>query len=136
MEKCLKRDNVDARYVQGILEYFAKNKIYIGLHHLRVAAKRGHKEARFIYGVLLMSLGTTEKGKKYLKKLKNEHGVATLETIWSTIRTSLKGAELHMKKVYHQSQAKMIPEINCHQSAPITACPNCFHRRSSMSLSL
>ena len=127
MESFLRRNNVDAHYVQGILEYFEGKNIFIDLHHLRVAARRGHKEGRFIYAVLLMSLGIADKGKKALTKLTNEHGLATVECIWGNVRSSLNGIDLQMKKVYHQSVAKMTPGPNCHPPELKTACSACFH---------
>lgn len=127
MESCLRSNNVNVHYLQGIVEYFGKNNVFIGLHHLRVAAKGGHKAGRFLYGILLMNLGMADKGKKVLTRLTNEHGGATVELIWGNVRSSLNGFDLDMKKVYHQSLAKMTPVLDCCPPELNTPCSSCFH---------
>ncbi|XP_013669600.2 F-box protein At2g35280-like [Brassica napus] len=52
MDSLLGANNVDAHYVKGISEYFRFGNHFLGLHHLRLASKGNHKEARYLYGVL------------------------------------------------------------------------------------
>ena len=63
MESLLAANNLDVHYVKGMCEYFYFDNHFFGLHHLRLASKGDHKEAKYLYGFLLMALGMIEKGK-------------------------------------------------------------------------
>uniref|UniRef100_A0A0D3ACL8 At2g35280-like TPR domain-containing protein n=1 Tax=Brassica oleracea var. oleracea TaxID=109376 RepID=A0A0D3ACL8_BRAOL len=62
MESLLASNHLDAHYVKGMCEYFDLDNPVLGLHHLRIASKGAHKEAKYLYGVLLMA--TDELGKR------------------------------------------------------------------------
>ncbi|CAF1929096.1 hypothetical protein HID58_066417 [Brassica napus] len=64
MESILAANNLDAHYVK---------------------AKRDHKEAKYLYGVLHMALGMIEKGKKILTKLTEDEGLDSVEMSWENI---------------------------------------------------
>lgn len=46
MDSCLKANNTNSNFFKGMLEYFHCQNQFLGLHHIRLAAKGGHKEGR------------------------------------------------------------------------------------------
>ncbi|WZZ78207.1 hypothetical protein YC2023_098779 [Brassica napus] len=105
VETCIKANNVDAHFVKGMLEYFQSQNQILGQHHIHTASEGGHLQGRYVYGVLLMAIGQTEKGR------------------------SLEHPLLHMKDIYVSSILKMWPDLNCHSQEEVdnTVCANCFH---------
>ncbi|CAN6892358.1 unnamed protein product [Brassica oleracea] len=70
VETCIKANNVDAHFVKGMLEYFQSQNQILGQHHIHTASEGGHLQGRYVYGVLLMAIGQTEKGVKIINKSK------------------------------------------------------------------
>uniref|UniRef100_M4CS45 Uncharacterized protein n=1 Tax=Brassica campestris TaxID=3711 RepID=M4CS45_BRACM len=58
-----------------------------------------HKEAKYLYGVLLMALGMIEKGKKILTKLTEDDGLDPVEMSWENVQESLSQLNVRMKDV-------------------------------------
>lgn len=88
-------------------EYFYFDNYFLGLHHLRLASKGDHKEAKYLYGVLLMALGMIEKGKKILTKLTEDDGLDSVEMSWENVQESLSQLNVRMKDVYVDSYMSM-----------------------------
>ncbi|CAF1701756.1 unnamed protein product [Brassica oleracea] len=127
MDSCLKANNVDAHFVKGMLEYFHSQNQFLGLHHIRIASKGGHLKGRYVYGVLLMAIGQTEKGVKIINKLTDEQGFSVVEDCMANFQRSLERPDLHMKDIYVSSLLKMWPDLNCHPPEDNTVCSNCLH---------
>lgn len=55
------------------IEYFSSRRTELGLEYLQRAAGKGHPEASYVYGIILMSRGgeSTQHGLKLLSSLKN-----------------------------------------------------------------
>lgn len=88
-------------------EYFYFDNHFLGLHHLRLASKGDHKEAKYLYGVLHMALGMIEKGKKILTKLTEDDGLDSVEMSWENVQESLSQLNVRMKDVYVDSYMSM-----------------------------
>ncbi|CAF2101018.1 hypothetical protein HID58_019366 [Brassica napus] len=72
MDACLKADNTDAHFVKGMIQFFQSQNQVLGLHHIHIASKSGHLQGRYIFGVLLMAIGETDKGIKIINNLTEE----------------------------------------------------------------
>ncbi|XP_013689242.2 F-box protein At2g35280-like [Brassica napus] len=127
MESLLASNNLDAHYVKGMCEYFDLGNPDLGLYHLRIASKGAHKEAKYLYGVLLMATGMISKGKKILSKLTEDIGLDSVETSWENVQASLSHLTVEMKEVYVDSLISMEPELNCHPPGVNTVCYKCYH---------
>ncbi|KAH0847095.1 hypothetical protein HID58_091812 [Brassica napus] len=112
---------------QGLLEFFHRENESLGLHHLRLSSKGGHKEATFIYGVVLMALGMTEKGMNIINKLNDKEGPIILDSLWTNIQNSLEHINVTMKTAYVTSLKMMKPVLPCHPHDMNTFCPTCFY---------
>ncbi|CAN6917108.1 unnamed protein product [Brassica oleracea] len=108
-------------------EYFDLGNPVLGLYHLRIASKGAHKEAKYLYGVLLMATGMISKGKKILSKLTEDIGLESVETSWDNVQASLSHLTVEMKEVYVDSLISMEPELNCHPPGVNTVCYKCYH---------
>lgn len=127
MGELLASNNLDAHYVKGMCEFFGSDDPVLGIHHLRLAAKGAHKEAKYLYGVLSMALGMVNKGKKILSKLTDAVGVCSIEAIWENVHASLSHLHVEMKDVYVDSLIIMGPPLNCHPPGVNTVCAECYH---------
>lgn len=127
MDRCLEAINVDANFIKGILKFFHYENQFLGLHHIRKAAKSGHTEARYVYSVLLMAIGQTEKGIKIINKLTDQEGIAAVDSCCTNMQISLQDINLSMKKIFVVSLLKMKPVDNCHPPEINTACSTCYH---------
>ncbi|CAA7043297.1 unnamed protein product [Microthlaspi erraticum] len=75
--RCLKNENPEALYRQGLIDCFhldnndEQNNINRGIACLSKAAKKGNQEAQFVYGMILICLAekTKQKGFKILSSL-------------------------------------------------------------------
>ncbi|WZZ27423.1 hypothetical protein YC2023_010824 [Brassica napus] len=112
---------------QYLLRYFDLGNPVLGLYHLRIASKGAHKEAKYLYGVLLMATGMISKGKKILSKLTEDIGLESVETSWDNVQASLSHLTVEMKEVYVDSLISMEPELNCHPPGVNTVCYKCYH---------
>ncbi|KAL3725818.1 hypothetical protein ACJRO7_030795 [Eucalyptus globulus] len=54
IERCIKCDNLDALYTQGLYEYVSFMKVELGMELLRKAAQIGHLGASYVVGLLLI----------------------------------------------------------------------------------
>ncbi|CAN6891016.1 unnamed protein product [Brassica oleracea var. botrytis] len=72
MDACIKADNIDAHFVKGMIQFFQSQNQVLGLHHIHIASKSGHLQGRYIFGVLLMAIGETDKGIKIINDLTEE----------------------------------------------------------------
>ncbi|XP_010418540.1 PREDICTED: putative F-box protein At1g67623 [Camelina sativa] len=70
-KRCRKNGNPEALYRKGFIYYFLQNREHKGLKHLAKAAEKGHKEAKYVYGLILICLGgqTKQKGFKILSSV-------------------------------------------------------------------
>ncbi|KAG2295345.1 hypothetical protein Bca52824_042014 [Brassica carinata] len=58
-----------AHYIRGIHEYFEKNNIDVGLHHIRIAAEGSYDNTVYLYGVIMLSTGHPTIGEEMLNSL-------------------------------------------------------------------
>ncbi|KAI7993357.1 putative F-box protein [Camellia lanceoleosa] len=70
---CIQSGNFEALYRQGMVEYFSHMRMESGLEHLKRAAEKGHVEASYVYGMILLSRGgqSTKQGLKLLNAMNN-----------------------------------------------------------------
>ncbi|KAJ7955089.1 F-box protein [Quillaja saponaria] len=54
LRRCEEAGNAEALFRRGMLEYFTHVRRELGTKYLRMAAQKGHMEARYVYGILLM----------------------------------------------------------------------------------
>nr|VDD00798.1 unnamed protein product [Brassica oleracea] len=55
-----------------MIQFFQSQNQVLGLHHIHIASKSGHLQGRYIFGVLLMAIGETDKGIKIINDLTEE----------------------------------------------------------------
>lgn len=69
---CRESDNTESLFREGLQEYFSyPNKENIGaLENLKMAMEKGHKEARYVYGMILLCANDDESRKQGLKHLR------------------------------------------------------------------
>ncbi|KAH0936778.1 hypothetical protein HID58_004239 [Brassica napus] len=127
MDSCLKANNVDANFVTGMLQYFHYRNQFLGMHHLRIASEAGHLQGRYVYGVLLMAIGQTEKGVRVINKFTDEKGIKTVENCIEDFQISLYRLDRNVKDIYVTSFIKMQPVHQCHPPEISTACSECHH---------
>ncbi|OAY34371.1 putative F-box protein At1g67623 [Manihot esculenta] len=72
LERCKKSGNPEALFRQGMIDFFSALKHDSGLKMLERAASKGHVEATYVYGILLVCHGAElrNKGVKLLSDLK------------------------------------------------------------------
>ncbi|KAH0851274.1 hypothetical protein HID58_017593 [Brassica napus] len=133
MDSCFSANNVDANFVTCMLQvdYFvftsdSRNQ-FLGMHHLRIASKAGHLQGRYVYGVLLMAIGQTEKGVRIINKLTDEKGIKAVENCIKEFPLSLDRLDRNVKDIYVTSFTKMKPDHQCHPPEINTACSECYH---------
>ncbi|CAN7087146.1 unnamed protein product [Brassica oleracea var. botrytis] len=56
-KRCRRNGNPEALYRKGIINYFRRNQKHKGLKLLSQAAKKGNKEATYVYGLILICGG-------------------------------------------------------------------------------
>ncbi|ESQ44824.1 hypothetical protein EUTSA_v10003316mg [Eutrema salsugineum] len=88
---CLLNGNVEAHYVQGILEYFQHNNPTVGLKHLKTAADGSYENGIYLYGILMLCRGEMDEVKAYLDKLQWQKDKKRADKCWRSIQTSLQG---------------------------------------------
>ncbi|KAL4638718.1 putative F-box protein At1g67623 [Castanea sativa] len=54
LELCLKFGNPESLFRQGVIDYFSLGRIKSGLEYLKRAADKGHLEATYVYGIILL----------------------------------------------------------------------------------
>ncbi|CAN7056900.1 unnamed protein product [Brassica rapa subsp. trilocularis] len=139
MDSCFSANNIDANFVTGmlqvdyfvllscVLQYFDSRNQFLGMHHLRTASKAGHLQGRYVYGVLLMAIGQTEKGVRIINKLTDEKGIKAVENCIKEFLLSLDRLDRNVKDIYVTSFTKMKPDHQCHPPEINTACSECYH---------
>ncbi|XP_013617972.1 PREDICTED: F-box protein At2g35280-like [Brassica oleracea var. oleracea] len=127
MDSCLKANNVHAHFVTGMLQYFDSPNQFLGMHHLRIASKAGHLQERYVYGVLLMAIGQTEKGVRIINKLTDEKGIETVKNCIQDFTLSLYRLDRNVMDIYVTSFTAMKPDHQCQPPEINTACLKCYH---------
>ncbi|XP_030451673.2 F-box protein At1g67340-like [Syzygium oleosum] len=71
IQRCIKCDNLEALYTQGLYEYISFVKVELGMELLKRAAQIGHLEASYVVGLLLIGKGGEfkEEGVRLLRKV-------------------------------------------------------------------
>ena len=54
LKLCLKFGNPESFFRQGVIDYFSLGRIKSGLEYLKRAADKGHLEATYVYGIILL----------------------------------------------------------------------------------
>ncbi|XP_010474189.1 PREDICTED: putative F-box protein At1g67623 [Camelina sativa] len=82
-KRCRKNGNPEALFRRGFLHYFLDNREHKGLKYLAKAAEKGNKEAKYVYGLILICLGgqTKQKGFKILSSLVKPLMSTTIEEL-------------------------------------------------------
>ncbi|KAI3800338.1 hypothetical protein L1987_28428 [Smallanthus sonchifolius] len=57
LTRCLNKGNSESLFRQGMIEYFKLVDIESGLEYLKRAVEKGHPEATYVYGMILLSSG-------------------------------------------------------------------------------
>ncbi|XP_058777038.1 putative F-box protein At1g67623 [Vicia villosa] len=74
LKRCVESENVESLYREGLREYFSyPNGNKGGLESLKFAAQKCHKEAMYVYGMILMcseNRDSRKQGVEYLRSLR------------------------------------------------------------------
>ncbi|KAG5521912.1 hypothetical protein RHGRI_034212 [Rhododendron griersonianum] len=72
LNQCVQIGNPEALYRQGMVEYFSSMRMESGLEKLRRASEKGHAEASYVYGIILVCMGgqSSVEGLKLLNAMK------------------------------------------------------------------
>ncbi|KAJ6757033.1 hypothetical protein OIU74_026315 [Salix koriyanagi] len=73
LDRCKENGNPEALFRQGMVEFFSSKKPESGFQHLKNAAIKGHAEAKYICGIILVCHGgqSKQEGIELLSSLKN-----------------------------------------------------------------
>ncbi|KAE8705732.1 P-loop containing nucleoside triphosphate hydrolases superfamily protein isoform 1 [Hibiscus syriacus] len=82
-KRCRAAKNAEALYRKGMVDFFSRKKPDSGLHCLKKATEKGHVEAMYAYGIILICLGgeLREQGLRVLSSLdleKSNKGVSKM----------------------------------------------------------
>ncbi|XP_057432113.1 putative F-box protein At1g67623 [Lotus japonicus] len=81
LKRCRKCGNIESLYREGLREYFDyPNGKIDGLEMLKVAAQKGHKEAKYVCGMILLCSKHKElrkQGLEYMRQLRNSKCVVS-----------------------------------------------------------
>lgn len=72
LNRCIDLGNPEAMFRQGMIEFFSLARIETGLEYLRRATEKGHVEATYVYGMILLSRGgqSSQQGLTILNSMK------------------------------------------------------------------
>ncbi|KAJ1378460.1 F-box-like domain superfamily [Sesbania bispinosa] len=72
LKRCRESENLESLYREGLQEYFSYPNGYIigGLESLKMAAQKGHKEAKYVYGMILLCSQDNEMRKEGLEYMR------------------------------------------------------------------
>ncbi|KAF5736984.1 F-box family protein [Tripterygium wilfordii] len=112
-ERCKSSGNAEAFYRLGMVEYFGDGSHESGLENLKKAVAKGHKEATYVYGIILLCEGgeSKEKGMELLCSMKNEKSLKGSSL--AARRERIKAALYRLWKI----NTKLVPkeELGCHR---------------------
>lgn len=126
MEMCLKENNPEAHYIEGLKEYFHFGNTAKGLFHLRSSADGDYANATYMYGLLMLSRGNLKEGKRYMATLGWRDNKQQVDRCWRRIRRSLRHFDISMKKRYVRNMLLLKPSKRCHVNDLDTRCKRCF----------
>ncbi|KAK7292131.1 hypothetical protein RIF29_07848 [Crotalaria pallida] len=69
LKRCKESQNMDTLFREGLLEYLRGEKIS-GLRILKIVALKGHKEAKYVYGMIMLSSEDEELRKEGLEHMR------------------------------------------------------------------
>ncbi|KAF7834490.1 putative F-box protein [Senna tora] len=64
LKRCRESGNSESLYREGMVEYFSSSNIDSGLESLRKACEKGHEDAKYVYGMILICSGEDEELKR------------------------------------------------------------------------
>nr|XP_043608534.1 putative F-box protein At1g67623 [Erigeron canadensis] len=72
LNRCIDKGNPEAMFRQGMIEFFSLARIETGLEYLKKASEKGHVEATYVYGMILLSRGgqSSQQGLNILNSMK------------------------------------------------------------------
>lgn len=72
LNQCIDKGNPEAMFRQGMIEFFSLARIETGLEYLKKASEKGHVEATYVYGMILLSKGgqSSQQGLNILNSMK------------------------------------------------------------------
>ncbi|KAK4256623.1 hypothetical protein QN277_006326 [Acacia crassicarpa] len=73
LKRCKESGNSESLYRDGMVEYFSSLNLNSGLESLRMASQKGHKDANYVYGMILICSddeGERKQGLQLLRFLK------------------------------------------------------------------
>lgn len=72
LNQCIDKGNPEAMFRQGMIEFFSLARIETGLEYLKRASEKGHVEATYVYGMILLSRGgqSSQQGLNILNSMK------------------------------------------------------------------
>lgn len=72
LNQCINKGNPEAMFRQGMIEFFSLARIETGLEYLKRASEKGHVEATYVYGMILLSRGgqSSQQGLNILNSMK------------------------------------------------------------------
>lgn len=132
MGMCLKENNPEAHYVEGLKEYFHFHNTSKGLSHLRRAADGYNDNATYMYGLLMMCRGSIDEGKQYVDALGWKDDKTRVDRCWRRIKRSLRGFDIVMKKRYVRNMLLLKPSKRCHINDMDNRCKRCFYYKQVM----
>jgi hypothetical protein len=82
LKRCKESENIEILFREGLCEYFNyPNGNIGGLERLKIAAQRGHKEAMYVYGMLLLCSENHESRKQGIEHM---HSLRMSKSIMSS----------------------------------------------------
>ncbi|KAL6983842.1 hypothetical protein U1Q18_017216 [Sarracenia purpurea var. burkii] len=108
LNRCKENGNPEALYRQGMVEYFSYVRMESGLEHLKRAADKGHVEASYVYGIILLCMGgeSSIQGLKHLNAMKRSSkskNLRILKECRERIKTILRTMWVNNHLVHHET---------------------------------
>ncbi|CAK7356025.1 unnamed protein product [Dovyalis caffra] len=77
LDRCKENGNPEALFRQGMVEYFSSKKPVSGFQYLKNAAEKGHAEATYVCGIILVCYGGQfkQEGLELLSSLKSSKSI-------------------------------------------------------------
>ncbi|PWA85461.1 tetratricopeptide-like helical domain-containing protein [Artemisia annua] len=145
LTNCLNKGNPEALFRQGVrclvlqIEYFQLVKVGSGLRYLKMAAEKGHPEATYVYGMIMLARGG-EPGQQALSLLNSmysrlgdskicecrEKFKSVLGILWVRNKISVEEVNFKCQKRNHVNNVR---RMNFDEDEEILKCDSCMWSR-------
>ncbi|XP_076892051.1 putative F-box protein At1g67623 [Bidens hawaiensis] len=139
---CFKKGNPESLFRQGMIDYFSLVNVNCGLEFLKKASEKGHSEATYVYGMILLSSGdqSSQEGLNLLNCMNNSKSThwnvqdcrnkidSILSQMWINNRVTLDKVNTQCHKQDHAIRFKR-RSWSLDEDKEIASCKKCLWYR-------